>query len=133
MIPEIDFHEPGLSEELGRSHPTLHAVLADLMYVWPRKPMVMSVERLPGEAGKMGDKSPHVARPCRAVDIRTKDVSRLQVMNAASFINRWWVYDPERPLKVVALVEFDPPHLHVQVHDRTALRAPWMAARPEMA
>ena len=65
-------------------------------------------------------------------------MAEIQVLNAASFLNRRWAYDPGRPLKMVAVVETgltpgaSGPHLHVQVHDATVLRAEWLPPRPEL-
>ena len=134
----VDYREPGMREELERVHARLLDVLFDLVHVWPRRPMVISVERTPGQAGIMGSKSPHTTHPCRACDIRTHDIAELQIANAASFLNRRWSYDPTRPSKMVANIEtgLTPgatgPHLHIQVHDATVLRAEWLPPRPEL-
>jgi len=61
----------------------------------------------------------------RAVDVRTRDVDEATVAHCTDALNERWVYDPERPRLVVALSKphGTGPHLHLQVHARTRLRA----------
>ena len=113
----LKFKSPSLNSELERAHPAIKDLIVDVLSLWPSAVVITSVEREPGEAGVMGAMSPHVARPCRGVDIRTRDIAPDDVEYVAKILNNRWKYDPTRPHLRVAVVEGD--HLHIQVHDNT--------------
>ena len=71
-------------------------------------------------AYREGDNGVHGTIPCRGIDFRVR--GKMADCMAAE-INKTWVYDFKRPEKVVAIHHnVYGEHLHLQVHDNTALR-----------
>lgn len=60
----------------------------------------------------------------RAVDIRDHDVLGETVADLTTYLNRHYIYDPQRTSLVVAYAKphGTGPHVHVQSHPRTILR-----------
>jgi len=68
---------------------------------------------------KRKGKSPHNVDPLRAIDIRSwifGDAKKIEY-----FINKSWLYDPDRPWLTCAVYHDTGrgPHIHLQVHDNT--------------
>ena len=66
-----------------------------------------------------------------AVDIRTIGVPDNEVSAAVEYLNSRYQYDPDRPAKPVAYAKphGNAPHLHVQTHPATILKAPFNGHR----
>jgi hypothetical protein len=60
----------------------------------------------------------------RAVDIRDRDISPEAVADLATYLNRHYIYDPQRTALTVCYSKphGTGPHVHVQSHPRTILR-----------
>lgn len=63
--------------------------------------------------------------PHRAVDFRVSNLPEQTAQRVRTKINEAWVYDSDRPAKMVAILHDagSGNHLHVQVSDKTARRA----------
>jgi len=115
----------GQLQNLKDLHPTLVKILDDLIDAWPGKNMIItSIYRTREEDKALGGSGVHATIPHRAIDIRVRNLSgdfQAKGEEVANVINAFWVYDPERPTKNVAIakVHGSGPHVHVQVHPRT--------------
>jgi hypothetical protein len=102
-----------------------------------------SIHRTPEENdalyGGKGDHLDGVHVEWRGVDIRTSDIHPLDLIHVQNGINALWLYDPERPALMCAVIEGDgiavgssAPHLHCQSHPNTVLREQYVptASRP---
>ena len=98
---QIDFARPALKEEFERAHPRVRAtVLYIAQYCaqrgWPA-PVITHVERTWDQHVKIygPDKakhffSPHLARPSRAVDLRSSLYTREQISEIVEHVNEWF-------------------------------------------
>ena len=72
---------------------------------------------------RAGDTGVHGTDPCRGVDLRSWVFKNpIEIKN---LINKYWVYDPDRPKKMVCVyhkVNGGGWHFHVQVCSKTRLR-----------
>jgi hypothetical protein len=86
-------------------------------------PVVTCIYRTPEEDRALEGTGVHTV--WRAVDLRTRDHRQPDVDALVAYLNGRWVYDPTRPAMVVAYARphGTGPHLHIQSHPRTALRA----------
>lgn len=70
------------------------------------------------------DSGIHCTIPCRAFDLRSKDYTADQIAQIETYVNRWWIYDTDRPhMRCVMChdVGFGM-HFHFQVHPKTIRR-----------
>lgn len=63
----------------------------------------------------------------RGLDVRTRNVDSDAIKGVAGYINSKYIYDPNRPLKCVCLIEeagigSSAPHMHFQNHPNTITR-----------
>jgi len=66
-------------------------------------------------AYRPGDKGVHGTLPCRGYDRRCRDQGTGNYI--AYWVNKQWIYDPERPDKQCAIWHDN--HLHLQAHPNT--------------
>lgn len=80
---------------------------------------ITSIHRTQAEDDALQGSGIHV--DWRAVDVRTRDQSDAAVVDVTRYINRKWVYDPNRPNLKVCFSEphGTGPHAHYQVHTKT--------------
>lgn len=85
-------------------------------------PMMTSFIRSAEEDKELSGSGIHVTG--RAADFRTRGIPKNSVDWAVSYLNGKYQYDPSRPALPVAYAKphGNGPHLHIQVHDKTALR-----------
>lgn len=70
---------------------------------------------------KVGEKpSVHGTTPCRGLDLRSWDLVEGIPEKIRDHVNSEWIYDPQRPEKMVC--KYHKNHLHFQVHDNTRMR-----------
>ena len=86
------------------------------------EPTMTSFIRSAEEDTALGGSGVHVR--AGAADIRTIDVPKEEVAAATDYINRRWVYDPNRPSLQVAYSKphGNAAHLHLQIHPNTRRR-----------
>ena len=76
-----------------------------------------------------GDKGVHGTSPCRGVDIRSWNLSRVDssAVSASELckdVNLHWQYDPSRPEKLCAILHDagSGNHIHLQAHSHTVMK-----------
>ena len=123
----IAFTPRQLSEFTDLTH-TLQMILLDVAAVWPGGPIEITsiyrnVEEEIAAGGKTGIHC--TGPPYRAIDLRIDGIGQLAADELSSKINAGWQYDPVRPGMVVtySAPHGSGPHLHLQVHPSTTLRA----------
>ena len=104
----------------------LAEILEDLADVWPIETLyVTSIARTPEEDGALNASGIHACGPPhRALDVRIRTLPDNYQETAeylAESLNKCWMYDYNRPDKVVcyAKVHGSGPHMHLQVHANT--------------
>ncbi len=87
------------------------------------EPLLTCVWRSTDEDAALGGTGIHTA--WRAVDVRTREVDEALVKVVTFKLNARWQYDPARPdlVCVVHKPHGTGPHLHVQSHGATHIRA----------
>lgn len=119
--------------EFGNLQHPLPEIVADLCKTYYRqryghthadtdhKLRVTSIYRTKEEDVRLGGSGVHCTIPHRSIDIR---MSWDWVRKCAMVINRWWVYDPQRPRIQVLVTKMHGTgaHAHLQVHRRTISR-----------
>ena len=90
---------------------------------WKWEFTITSIYRTPQEDAAL--KASGIHAEWRAVDVRTRRRSEAQIADIAEYTNAKWIYDRRRPGLQVCFKEphGSGPHVHFQVHPRTALRA----------
>jgi len=98
--------------QINMFHPNLQALVQDLEEALGFEFTATSLHR-------RDDPGIHGSLPLRATDVRCR-VAGVGVA-IERFINSRWVYDPQRPNKIVALYHDigQGAHLHLQVHPNT--------------
>ncbi len=88
---------------------------------WDWEFTVTSIYRTPQEDAVLQGSGVHSL--WRAVDVRTKDQKTEAVNDVAEYINKRWIYDPQRPALKVCFKEphGTAVHAHFQVHANTRL------------
>lgn len=103
MIIDID--------QIGFFHPTLRLIIKDIEhYTGPLR--TTSLWR--------GGGGIHDTIPLRAIDASCHSAKVGDAM--AEWVNTRWIYDADRPEKMVCLYHGEPKHLHIQVHEKTRRR-----------
>ena len=118
--------------EFGRCTPELQEIFHQLAMIWHDDFNIYTTcifrspaESIPGESGVH-----NAGPPYRAIDVRIRNLCRdpeLAQAHAdclAEILNNTWAYDPTRPQLRVAIAKLHGtgPHIHLQVHPRTARR-----------
>lgn len=90
--------------------------VAEKIINYGKTPMVTS-------AFRDDDVGVHGQKPCRGIDLRSRDLRRTQAIAITDEINQKWIYDQSRPdLKVIVFHDTGRgPHFHIQSHPRTKL------------
>lgn len=86
---------------------------------------VTSIYRTEEENAAVGGKTTiHCQIPHRAVDLGGAELTQNEIDSICSIINAKYIYDPQRPEKVVAygMLHGTGRHIHCQVHENTELR-----------
>jgi hypothetical protein len=118
--------------EFCHCKPELKQIFHLLAALWPDdfNLYITCIHRRPDETIK-GESGVHNAGPpFRAIDVRIRNlsphanVSQEKAEALAERLNNLWVYDPKRPHLDVAVAKLHGtgPHIHLQVHPRTAKR-----------
>ena len=97
---------------------TYHPILLDVLLWMRRKDIKVTIT----SGYRPGDPRTHGTIPCRSVDLRSWSFPRPEEIE--EMINQYWVYDPSRKEKQVALFHDSGggKHIHLQVHDLTRRR-----------
>jgi len=119
--------------EFCNCHPELQQIFHLLSMIWTEERNIYitcihrrPTETIPGESGVH-----NAGPPFRAIDVRIRnlssrpEVAQEQAEALADRLNKVWAYDPKRPHLCVAVAKLHGtgPHIHLQVHPRTAKRA----------
>lgn len=107
-------------------HPYARIITLELCILGMQRgwfPLLTCIYRTYKEDVELGGSGLHLA--WRAVDVRTHDQDPAVVSEVCGVLNRRWVYDPDRPALNVALnrPHGTGPHVHIQAHPYTVLRA----------
>ena len=96
-------------------HKTLRRILTEIEFKTGYEFTLTSLYR-------MGDNGVHGALPLRGADLRMRN-KRLGAV-VQDLINKEWLYNPDDPNKVCAILHGAGSnlHLHIQVHNNTVLR-----------
>lgn len=114
-----------LAREWHSLHPMLLDVALALLEAWPAPELVVtSIYRTPEENEAVGAATTvHSQMPHRAMDVRVRNLEEGGAPAAlARLLNTRFVYDPSRQALSVAVAKLHGtgPHIHLQVHPRTA-------------
>ena len=108
---------------------TLLDVFWDLLRIWPIDEIyIVSIDRTKKEDNDLGGSGVHAdGPPWRAIDVRITTLPDYQLLadKLCENLNSRWVYDPGRPTMPVAYCRLHGtgPHIHLQVHPNTDVRA----------
>lgn len=131
---DTDSDLPALSDQWasddidGKLRTLVNQAASYLYRIWNQDIVVTCLLRTPEEDKALyhdPEHEPGVHCYGRGADISTKLMSPAEIDGLVEYLNGEWIYDPDRPTKLVAMYEtgLQPgstaPHIHLQSHQNT--------------